>query len=200
MGLEDLAMMRAVQGSSVFYPSDAVSTAALVDVMAQTDGISYLRTTRGAYPVLYDNGERFQAGGSKVLRSDPSDAVTLVGAGVTLHECLLAADQLALRGIRARVIDVYSIKPIDVETLAAAADATEGRVVVAEDHHPEGGLGSAVAAALLEAGVQQLHLAHLSVSELPGSGTTAELLNAAGIDAPHIAAAAAALLEERRET
>ena len=196
MGLEDLAMMRAVQGSSVFYPSDAVSAAALVDVMAQTDGITYLRTTRGAYPVLYDNGESFPAGGSKVLRSGPSDAVTLIGAGVTLHECLRAADQLALDGIHARVIDLYSIKPIDADTLVEAADATGGRVVVAEDHHPEGGLGSAVAAALLKAGVQQLRLAHLSVSELPGSGTTAELLAAAGIDATHIASAAAALIDE----
>ena len=196
MGLEDLAMMRAVQGSSVFYPSDAVSAAALVDVMAQTDGITYLRTTRGAYPVLYDNGESFPAGGSKVLRSGPSDAVTLIGAGVTLHECLRAADQLALDGIHARVIDLYSIKPIDADTLVEAADATGGRVVVAEDHHPEGGLGSAVVAALLEAGVQQLRLAHLSVSELPGSGTTAELLAAAGIDATHIASAGAALIDE----
>ena len=139
--------------------------------MADTDGISYLRTTRGAYPVLYDVGEQFQAGGSKVLRSDPSDAVTLIGAGVTVHECLRAADQLALDGIHARVIDPYSIKPIDTDTLIAAADATGGRIVVAEDHHPEGGLGSAVAAALLEAGVRQLRFAHLSVSELPGSGT-----------------------------
>ena len=196
MGLEDLAMMRAVQGSSVFYPSDAVSAAALVDVMAQTDGITYLRTTRGAYPVLYDNGESFPAGGSKVLRSGPSDAVTLIGAGVTLHECLRAADHLALDGIPARVIDVYSIKPIDTDTLVEAADATGGRVVVAEDHHPEGGLGSAVVAALLEARVQPLRLAHLSVSELPGSGTTAELLAAAGIDAAHIASAAAALIDE----
>jgi transketolase len=196
MGLEDLAMMRAVQGSSVFYPSDAVSAAALVDVMAQTDGITYLRTTRGAYPVLYDNGESFPAGGSKVLRSGPSDAVTLIGAGVTLHECLRAADQLALDGIHARVIDLYSIKPIDADTLVEAADATGGRVVVAEDHHPEGGLGSAVVAALLNAGVEQLRLAHLSVSELPGSGTTAELLAAAGIDATHIASAAAALIDE----
>jgi transketolase len=196
MALEDLAMMRAVQGSSVFYPSDAVSTAAVVELMAQTDGISYLRTTRGAYPVLYGPGETFRSGGSKVLRSGPSDAVTLIGAGVTLHECLRAADQLALDGIHARVIDLYSIKPIDTDTLVAAAGATGGRVVVAEDHHPEGGLGSAVAAALLEAGVQQLRLAHLSVSELPASGTPAELLAAAGIDAPHIASAAAALIDE----
>jgi transketolase len=199
MALEDLAMMRAVQGSSVFYPSDAVSTAALVDLMADTDGISYLRTTRGAYPVLYDAGESFPAGGSKVVRSDPADAVTLIGAGVTLHECLLAADQLALDGIRARVIDLYSIKPIDSETLIAAADATEGRIVVAEDHHPEGGLCSAVTSALLAAGIQRLRLAHLSVSELPGSGTTGELLEAAGIDAPHIASAAALLVEEGKQ-
>jgi transketolase len=198
MALEDLAMMRAVQGSSVFYPSDAVSAAALVDLMAETDGISYLRTTRGAYPVLYDEDEVFSAGGSKVVRSSPSDDVTLIGAGVTLHECLRAADQLALEGTHARVVDLYSVKPIDTGTLVAAADATNGRIVVAEDHHPEGGLGSAVAAALLEAGVTQLRLAHLSVSELPGSGTGAELLNAAGIDAAHIAAAAAALVDESR--
>ena len=114
----------------------------------------------------------------------------------TLHECLRAAVQLALDGIHARVIDLYSIKPIDADTLVEAADATGGRVVVAEDHHPEGGLGSAVEAALLEAGVQQLRLAHLSVSELPGSGTTAELLAVAGIDATHIASAAAALIDE----
>ena len=118
------------------------------------------------------------------------------GAGVTPHECLRAADQLALDGIHARVIDLYSIKPIDADTLVEAADATGGRVVVAEDHHPEGGLGSAVVAALLKAGVQQLRLAHLSVSELPGSGTAAELLAAAGIDATHIASAAAALIDE----
>jgi transketolase len=194
MALEDLAMMRAVQGSTVLYPSDAVSAAALVEEMARTNGISYLRTTRGAYPVLYGAGESFRPGGSKIVRSGESDAVTLIGAGVTLHECLRAADQLALDGIHARVIDLYSIKPIDTDALVAAADATGGRLVVAEDHHPEGGLGSAVAAALLGAGVQQLRLAHLSVSELPGSGTPAELLAAAGIDAGHIASAAVALI------
>src|SRR3954464_12846447 len=112
-----------------------------------------MRTTRGAYPVLYDAAEPFPAGGSSLLRSRPSDAVTLIGAGVTLHECLRAADQLALDGIRARVIDLYSIKPIDADTLVEAAGATRGRVVVAEDHHPEGGVGSAVMAALLKAGV-----------------------------------------------
>ena len=196
MALEDLAMMRAVQGSSVLYPSDAVSAAALVDVMARPTGSP--TCARRAAPIRCSTttSESFPAGGSKVLRSGPSDAVTLIGAGVTLHECLRAADQLALDGIHARVIDLYSIKPIDAGTLVEAADATGGRIVVAEDHHPEGGLGSAVAAALLEAGVQQLRLAHLSVSELPGSGTTAELMAAAGIDATHIASAAAALIDE----
>jgi transketolase len=192
MGLEDLAMFRAVHGSTVLYPSDATSAAALVDAMATTSGISYLRTTRGAYPVLYPSGEAFPIGGAKVLRS--GDDVTLIGAGVTLHECLGAADNLAGDGIQARVIDCYSVKPIDVETLVTAADATSGRIVVAEDHHPEGGLGSAVTDALLGAGRGNLSVAHLAVREMPGSGSGAELLAWAGIDADHIAAAARRLV------
>jgi transketolase len=194
MALEDLAMMRAVHGSTVLYPSDATSTAALVTAMAHRRGISYLRTTRGAYPVLYDSAETFPVGGSKVLRSTPDDAVTLIGAGVTLHACLAAADQLAGDGLRARVIDLYSVKPIDTGTLAAAAAATDGRLVVAEDHYPAGGLGSAVADALLEAGVQGLRFTHLCVRDLPGSGSPQELLAAAGIDAGHIEAAARELI------
>lgn len=194
MALEDLAMMRAVQGSTVLYPSDATSTVALVHAMADTSGISYLRTTRGAYPVLYGAGETFPVGGSKLLRSDPSDAVTLIGAGVTVYECLAAADRLASEGVHARVIDLYSVKPVDTETLTAAATATGGRFVVAEDHHPEGGLGSAVAEALLTHGNARIR--HLSVNELPGSGTSEELLAAAGISAPHIATAAKTLLAD----
>ena len=194
MALEDVAMMRAVHGSTVLYPSDATSTAALVTAMAHHPGISYLRTTRGAYPVLYDSAETFPVGGSKVLRSGPDDAVTLIGAGVTLHACLAAADRLAGDGLRARVIDLYSVKPIDTATLAAAAAATDGRLVVAEDHYPAGGLGSAVADALLAAGVQALRFTHLCVRDLPGSGSSAELLAAAGIDAGHIEAAARKLL------
>jgi transketolase len=190
MGLEDLAMMRAVHGSTVLYPADGTSAAALVAAMAATSGISYMRTTRGAYPVLYPTGEAFPVGGSKVLRSGEHDQVALVGAGVTLHECLRAADTLAEKGIAARVIDCYSIKPVDAATLTAAADATSGRIVVAEDHHPEGGLGSAVADALLAAGQQNLSIVHLAVREIPGSGSGAELLAWAGIDADHIAAAA----------
>ena len=190
MALEDLAMLRAVHGSTVLYPSDATSAAALVAAMADLDGISYMRTTRGAYPVLYPSGEQFPVGGSKVLRSSDSDQVTLIGAGVTLHECLAAADQLRGDGITARVIDLYSVKPIDTGTLVAAAAATGGRIVVAEDHHPEGGLGEAVVEALTGAGRAELSIAHLAVRDMPGSGTGPQLLDAAGIDATHIAAAA----------
>jgi transketolase len=194
MALEDLAMLRAVHGSTVLYPSDATSAAALVQAMADLDGISYMRTTRGAYQVLYDAGESFPVGGSKVLRSSGEDQVTLVGAGVTLHECLAAAGQLQQEGISARVIDLYSVKPVDTATLTEAASVTGGRLVLAEDHHPEGGLGSAVLDALVGAGHTELAIAHLAVREMPGSGTTAELLAAAGIDAAHIATAARTLL------
>ncbi len=190
MALEDLAMMRAVQGSTVLYPSDATSAAALVQAMADRDGVVYMRTTRGAYPVLYAAGEAFPVGGAKVLRATDADQVTLIGAGVTLHACLDAADQLKADGISARVIDVYSVKPIDTDTLTAAAAATGGKLVIAEDHHPEGGLGSAVIDALTGAGRADLTVRHLAVTELPGSGTSEELLAAAGISALHIAAAA----------
>jgi transketolase len=186
--------MRAVHGSAVLYPSDATSAAALVAAMADRDGISYIRTTRGSYPVLYSADESFPVGGAKVLRSTDADQVTLIGAGVTLHECLAAADALRGDGISARVIDLYSVKPIDVGVLTAAAAATGGRVVVAEDHHPEGGVGSAVVDALTEAGRAELSIAHLAVREMPGSGTPAELLDAAGIDAQHIADAARRLV------
>ncbi|HEX3588663.1 MAG TPA: transketolase [Pseudonocardiaceae bacterium] len=194
MALEDLAMMRSVHGSTVLYPSDPASTVALTRAMADQTGISYMRTTRGAYPVLYSGDDDFPIGGSKVLRSGGSDAVTLVGAGITLHECLAAADELAADGIAARVIDLYSVKPVDADTLVAAVTATSGRIVVAEDHHPEGGIGSAVAAALLHAGVATVHLTHLAVRGMPGSGTPAELLDAAGISATHIVTAARALV------
>jgi transketolase len=194
MALEDLAMMRAVHGSTVLYPADATCTAALVEELATVSGISYLRTTRGAYPVLYPSGEAFPVGGAKVIRSSDADDVTLVGAGVTLHACLHGADILAADGVNARVIDCYSIKPIDAVTLTAAAVATAGRVVVAEDHHPEGGLGSAVTDALVGAGRSDLRLAHLAVRGMPGSGSGEELLTWAGIDAGSIATAARRLM------
>ena len=195
MGLEDLALMAATQGSTVLYPSDATSTAALVAAMADLHGVSYLRTTRGGYPVLYGPEEEFPVGGSKTLRRSAHDAVTLIGAGVTLHEALGAAEALAEEGVQARVIDAYSVKPIDAEGIRAAVAETGGRVVVAEDHHHEGGLGAAVLAALAAAPLADLHLEHLAVDGVPGSGTTAELLDWAGIDAAHIARAARAVLE-----
>ncbi len=142
MALEDLAMMRAMHGPMVLYPSDATSTAYLVQQMAERSGIVYMRTTRGPYPVLYSPDEEFPIGGAKVVRSSPDDQVTLVGAGVTLHSCLDAADQLSREGTHARVIDLYSVKPIDTATLVAAASATEARMVVVEDHYPQGGLGA----------------------------------------------------------
>ncbi|WP_330241559.1 transketolase [Streptomyces sp. NBC_00525] len=192
MGVEDLAMMRAVRGSTVLYPSDATSAAALTVAMADLDGISYLRTTRGAYPVLYGNEETFPVGGSKTLRRSDDDRVTLVGAGVTLHECLAAADLLAERGVAARVIDLYSVKPLDADALALAARET-GALVVVEDHHPEGGIGEAVLSSLAESGSHPAFV-HLAGSDLPGSGTTAELLDAAGISRTHIADAARRLV------
>ncbi len=190
MALEDLAALRAVHGSVVLYPADATATAALTALMADTEGIVYLRTTRGAYPVLYGPEETFPVGGSKSHRSSPEDQVALIGAGVTLHECLTAADELAGSGIAVRVIDAYSVKPIDRAALLEACQATGSRLVVVEDHYPEGGLGSAVLEVLADAGVPALHVAHLAVADLPGSGTPAELLNAAGISASHIVAAA----------
>jgi transketolase len=193
MALEDLAMMRAVHGSTVLYPSDATSAAYLVAEMAGRDGIVYMRTTRGAYPVLYGPDEEFPVGGAKVVRSSPGDQVTLIGAGVTLHGCLAAAEQLGSDGISARVLDLYSLKPIDTQALLDAAAATGGRLVVAEDHYPEGGIGGAVLEAFSNAG-HPAQIAHLAVRGLPGSGTPAELMEAAGISAGHIAQAARDLL------
>jgi transketolase len=193
MALEDLAMMRAVHGSAVLYPSDATSTSALVAAMADRAGITYMRTTRGAYPVLYPTGEQFPIGGSKVLRAAAEDHVTLIGAGITLHNCIAAAEALRAEGISARVIDLYSIKPVDAATITAAARET-GRLVLAEDHHPEGGLGEAVLETLASCGLACGAVAHLAVTDMPGSGTTEELLAAAGLSATHIAAAARTLI------
>jgi len=181
MGLEDLAAFRAVHGSVVLYPSDANQTSALVHLLADQRGVSYLRVTRAELPVLYDAGERFGIGGSRVLRCSNEDDVTIVAAGITLHEALKAADKLAQLGVRTRVIDLYSVKPVDRATLRAAAKATGGRLVAVEDHWPEGGLGDAVLDALAQEG-EPLRLVKLAVSGLPGSGSPAQLLRAAGID------------------
>jgi transketolase len=191
MALEDLAMMRAVHGSTVLYPSDPNQTARLVAEMADREGIVFMRTTRAATPVLYDASDEFQIG-SRVLRQ--GDDLAIVAAGITLHESVKAADKLIAEGIDARVIDLYSVKPVDVETLRAAAEATGGRIITVEDHWSEGGIGDAVLAALSDDGELPPEVVRLAVREMPGSGKPAELLAAAGIDADHIAQAARALV------
>jgi transketolase len=186
MALEDLAAFRAVHRSTVLYPSDGNSTAKLVAEMADLEGIVFLRTTRAATPVLYGPDEDFPVGGSKVVRD--GDDVTIVGAGITLHEALKAADALAEEGVSARVIDLYSVKPVDAEALRAAAEAT-GAIVTVEDHWPEGGLGEAVLSVFAEDD-ERPRIVLLAVKDMPGSGKPNELIAAAGIDAEHIAAAA----------
>lgn len=194
MALEDLAMMRSVHGSTVLYPSDANSAARLTSTMRDLHGISYLRTTRGAYPVLYEGDEPFPIPGSKLLHSSTDDDVTLIGAGVTVHNSLEAARLLSGRGIHARVLDAYTIKPLHVAGIAAAVAATSGHLVVVEDHHPEGGLGEAIVAALAGAGMT-LRIEHLAVRNMPSSGGPDDLMREAGISALDIADAAGRLLD-----
>ncbi|MFF7750802.1 transketolase [Streptomyces sp. NPDC007971] len=194
MGLEDLAMFRSVYGSTVLYPCDANQTARLVSEMAALDGIRYLRTSRGASPVIYGPDEEFPVGGSKVLRAGDQDRLTVVAAGVTVHEALAAADRLAEDGIAVRVIDLYSVKPVDGETLRRAAEET-GCLMTVEDHHEQGGLGDAVAEAFGD-GRPVPRLVRLAVRTMPGSAAPDEQLHAAGIDALGIAAAAKLLVEE----
>jgi len=191
MGLEDLAEMRAIFGSTVLYPSDANQTAKLLALMADQPGISYMRTTRQATDVIYGPDDEFEIGGSRVVRQSDEDNLTIVAAGITLFESLAAADTLAADGIRARVIDLYSVKPLDVATLREAAEAT-GRVLTVEDHWPEGGIGEAVFTALAEEGVPVAGKL-LAVRHMPQSASPEEQLADAGIDADAIAAAARAL-------
>ena len=190
MALEDLAMMRAVHGSTVLYPCDANQTARLVALMADLEGISYIRTTREKTPILYtDRLQDFRVGGSRIVRGGGADdAVAVVAAGITVHEAVKAADRLK-DAVKVRVIDAYSVKPIDADALVDAVQTTGGLLLVVEDHWPEGGLADAVLAALAEAGVagELVRFVHLAVREMPHSGKPAELLRAAGIDADHIA-------------
>jgi transketolase len=186
MALEDLAMMRAVHGSTVLQPCDANQTARLVAEMADTEGIAFLRTLRPKTPVIYDPSEDFPIGGSKIVRSSDEDVVTVIATGITVHEAIKAADELQDSGLAVRILDAYSIKPIDGESLRAAARATGGNVVAVEDHWPEGGLGEAVLSAL-SGEPYPLHFEHLAVRDMPGSGKSEELMDAAGISANHIA-------------
>jgi transketolase len=193
MGLEDLAALRAVHGSTVLCPCDANQAAWLTGLMADIDGISYLRTARGDTPVIYRPGERFEVGGSRVLRTAPGDQVTLVAAGVTVHEALAAAELLADDGISARVIDAYSVKPVDAAALRVAARET-GRIVTVEDHWPEGGLGDAVLSALADGDGPLPAVKKLAVRSMPGSATPDEQLQLMGIDVASIATAAVRLV------
>ena len=193
MGLEDLAMMRAVNGSAVLYPADAAATVRLVEEMLDLDGISYIRTTREKTPKLYGPDDEFPVGGSKVLRSSEVDDATVVAAGVTVFEALKAAEELSKQGVSVRVIDAYSVKPLDRETLRRALTET-GAVVVVEDHWIDGGLGDAVLQALAEGGAELSgRVIKIGVREMPGSGSPEELRDWAGISAAKIADAVRSL-------
>jgi transketolase len=183
MALEDIAIFRAIVGSSVLYPSDAVSTEKLMEEMARIRGIQFLRTSRPKTPIIYGNDEQFPIGGAKIVRQGGGDKVTVIGAGVTLHEAIKAADALKAEGIGITVIDAYSIKPLAKDVILAAAKKTGNTVITVEDHYSEGGLGDAVAGELSSEGIK-VH--KLAVTSLPRSGKAAELLAFFGIDAAAI--------------
>ncbi len=182
MGLEDLAMFRPIPGCVVLYPSDAVSAEACVEALASHRGMGYIRTTRPATPLLYSPDEEFPIGGSKILRKGGEDRAAVIAAGITVHEALRAHDILKKEGIGVRIIDAYSVEPLDAETIVREVSEAGGAAVVAEDHFPGGGLGEAVAGAL----AGKAALRHLCVRELPRSGKPEELLERYGLNAGHI--------------
>ena len=193
MALEDLAIFRAQPNCTVLYPSDAVSTERLLALMAHRPGLAYMRTSRPKTPVIYSNDETFAIGGLKVLRESGNDAATVIGAGVTVFEALKAYDELKAAGIAIRVIDLYSVAPIDRDSLVAAGRATSGHLLTVEDHYAAGGIGDAVAAAVADAGMV-VH--RLAVREIPRSGKPEELLDRFGISARHIVSAVRAVAEK----
>ena len=195
MALEDLAMMRAVYGSTVVYPSDPNQTGQLTAEMANHGGVVYMRTTREKTPVLYSPDEEFKIGGSKVVRQSDKDRLTVVAAGITLHEALKAYDQLKGQRITIRVIDAYSVKPMDEETLLTAVQEVGNKIIVVEDHWPEGGLGDAVLEVFTQTDGPLPQVVKLAVQSMPGSGTPDELMEAAGISAHCIVEAVNALLQ-----
>jgi transketolase len=190
MGLEDLAMMRTQPNVTVLYPCDAVSTERLVVEMAYHPGPAYLRTSRPKTPVIYGPEETFPIGGCKVLRRSSGDVATVIAAGVTLFEALAAHDQLRQEGVAIRVIDLYSVQPLDEDTLRQAAANTQGRLITVEDHYSGGGIGDAVAGATSGSATVR----KLAVREIPRSGQPGELLDRFGISAAHIVAAVRELM------
>jgi transketolase len=183
MALEDLAMMRAQPNVAVLYPCDAVSTERLLEKMANHKGPMYMRTSRPKTPVIYGADEKFDVGGLKVLRQSANDVATVIGAGITVFEALKAHDELKAKGIAVRVIDLYSLQPIDSATLLRCAKETKGRLVTVEDHYAAGGVGDAVAAAVASGGFT---VRRLAVREIPRSGKPEELVDHYGISARHI--------------
>ena len=186
MALEDLAMMRAQPNITVLYPCDAVSTERLLEKAAYHAGPVYMRTSRPKTPVIYGPDEQFELGGLKVLRQSAADVATVIGAGVTVFEALKAYDELQKQGVNIRVVDLYSLQPIDATALVQCAEATKGRLITVEDHYRAGGIGDAVATAVAGSGYT---VRRLAVSEIPRSGTPEQLLDRYGISAPHIVAA-----------
>jgi transketolase len=183
MALEDLAMMRAQPNITVLYPCDAVSTERLIEKMAYHRGPAYMRTSRPKTPVIYGPDETFEIGGLKVLRESANDVATVIGAGVTVFEALKAYDQLQKQGKNIRVVDLYSLQPIDAASLDRCARETKGRLITVEDHYAAGGIGDAVASAVAADGFT---VQRLAVREIPRSGAPDELLDRYGISASHI--------------
>jgi transketolase len=193
MGLEDLAMFRAIPGATVFYPCDGVSAERLTEIAARVPGISYIRTSRPKTAIIYSLKEEFPVPGFKVLRQSAADAATIVTAGITVHEALKAYDQLKAKGISARVVDLYCVKPLEGTKLGGEVRAGNGKLVTVEDHYHEGGLGEAVIAALGDANAWPTAVKRLAIDRVPHSGKEAELLDKFGISARHIVAAVEAI-------
>lgn len=187
MGLEDIAMFRAIPGSTIFYPSDAVSTERAVELAANTKGVCFIRTSRPNTAVIYDNNESFQVGKAKVVKQSANDTVLLIGAGVTLYEALDAATELEKSGVHARVLDLFTVKPIDKEAIVKNATQCGGRIVVVEDHYKEGGVGEAVLSAVADQ--RNVVVKHLGVDKVPRSGPPTVLIDMFGISARCIVAA-----------
>ncbi|XP_064605148.1 transketolase-like [Liolophura sinensis] len=194
MALEDIAMFRSIPGSTVFYPSDSVAIERAVELAANTTGICFIRATRPVTPIIYKNDEVFQVGQAKVVRQSPDDKVTVIGAGITLSEAMKAADKLAASGVKITVVDPFTIKPLDVDTIKEAAKKTGGRIVVVEDHYPEGGIGEAVSMAL--GCCRDIVIRHLAVRDVPRSGKPVELLELFGINDDAIVKAVNQILKE----
>lgn len=193
MGLEDIAMFRTIPGSTVFYPSDAVSTERAVELAANTQGVCFIRTSRPNTAVIYSNTQKFEVGKAHVVRQSDKDTVLLIGAGITLYEALAAAAELEKSGVHARVLDPFTIKPLDQAAVIENARAVGGRIVVVEDHYKEGGLGEAVLHAVAEQ--PRIVVKHLAVQEVPRSGPPTVLIDRFGLSARHIVKAVSDVLQ-----